>query len=480
MTVSAPSEAEAETSAEGEYPYGTLRFVGGVVGRTMLWLACAGLAVTLLPMLLGWRPFVVKSGSMEPRIGVGDVVLAAPNHNPKTLLNHVAVFADPAMPGAFKSHRIVGVNPSGQLVTKGDANPTADPLPVPMHDVIGLGRVLVPRVGDPLVWLQGGRWLPLLLLLLAAAGVGWLVARDQEDDTDSPGPRIVLISLAGAVLLVVPGASAAFSRTAGNTADSWSVSSQRYTAAVRALGPYLYWQMNDASSTVTDSSGNGHPGTVVGGFTTGGVGATPEDTPNTSVALTNALSCVNTNSLTAIAGPSTFSEVVWFKSAASYNQGGKLIGFENPNLGIGIAGVTSTYDRQIFMDGAGKVSFGVYNGALSGAAAYVNVTTAASYNDGSWHMAVATLGASGMALYVDGRLRASGTNTIAQTATGFWRVGCGNLGGWGAAWTGPNNPDQNLISGIYNAYFIGSVDEAAVFAGSALTATQVAQLYFAR
>ena len=67
---------------------------------------------------------------MEPRIKVGDVVLASPNHDPKTLLGHVTVFDDPALPGQVKSHRVIAVNPDGTMTTKGDANPTADPVPV--------------------------------------------------------------------------------------------------------------------------------------------------------------------------------------------------------------------------------------------------------------------------------------------------------------------------------------------------------------
>ena len=51
------------------------------------------------------------------------------------------------------------------------------------------------------------------------------------------------------------------------------------------------------------------------------------------------------------------------------------------------------------MDPQGRLLFGTYTGARS------FITSPASYNDGQWHHAVATLGPNGMYLYVDGRKR---------------------------------------------------------------------------
>ena len=72
---------------------------------------------------------------------------------------------------------------------------------------------------------------------------------------------------------------------------------------------------------------------------------------------------------------------------------------------MGVAGSGGTYDRHIYLDGAGKVWFGVYNGGDQ------TISTPASYNDGSWHMAAATIGPAGMRLYVDGVLRGTNGNT---------------------------------------------------------------------
>jgi hypothetical protein len=127
------------------------------------------------------------------------------------------------------------------------------------------------------------------------------------------------------------------------------------------------------------------------------------------------------------------------------------------------------------MDGNGRLWFGVW---LSGSGTARTVSTAGQYDDGAWHMVVATMGGAGMRLYVDGVLQASDGNTTSETFAnpGYWRFGCGNLSGWGAAstWSGPNAPATQA-----NVAFRGSIDEVAVY-HSELTAAQVAFLYWIR
>jgi signal peptidase I len=500
-------------------PYGRLTLTGGILGRMTLAFVTGCLVVTLLPLLFGWRPYVVKSGSMEPRIGVGDVILASPDRDPRSLLGHVTVFDDPGQPGSVKSHRVIAINPDGTLTTKGDANPTADPQTVRLTQVHGIGRLLVRWAGLPLVWLRTGQYLFLGLFLLVIGGAAWAVARDSEDDDDdrtdddendradgdaertdhaaAPGlatrterrreavlerraqrRRTIAVRLvataAGAGLLVVPSASAAFSATTKTTGASWTVPSYSYPTTVASFAtPYLYWQLGETGTTAADASGNGRTGTYTGTYTRSVTGGTPDTSPNKAVTATTTTACVNTTSTTAISGPAVFTEIIWFKTAAGYTGGGKLIGFETPRTGVAVAGSGGNYDRHIYLDGAGKVWFGVYNGGNQ------TIGTTASYNDGNWHMAAATLSSAGMALYVDGVLRGTDSNATAEASTGWWRVGCGNLAGWGTDWTGPNNPGTTSTTAT-NVPFVGSLDEATVYAGTALTAANVAYLYWTR
>ena len=71
------------------------RLTFGVIARVWLWFLVGCLLVTFVPMLFGWRPYIIESGSMEPRIKVGDVVLASPEQDPQKLLGRVTTFDDP-------------------------------------------------------------------------------------------------------------------------------------------------------------------------------------------------------------------------------------------------------------------------------------------------------------------------------------------------------------------------------------------------
>ena len=192
--VDAPSSGRGTTSARRDFG-SSARLWGGFFGRAWLWFVAGCLVVTFVPMLFGWRPYVVESGSMQPRIKVGDVILSSPEHDAKKLLGHVTVFTDPdaSRAGTVKSHRVVKINSDGTLVTKGDANPTVDPTPVPMSDVKGIGRLLVRWVGLPLIWVQNGAWLKLALLVLTLWVAAVLVVRDHDepaadnDDETDPG-----------------------------------------------------------------------------------------------------------------------------------------------------------------------------------------------------------------------------------------------------------------------------------------------------
>ena len=113
VAIDAP--ADAGSARRASKSASNARLFGGFVGRSWLWFLGGCLAITLLPLLFGWRPYVVESGSMPPRIKVGDVILAAPEHDPKALLGRVTVFHDPdaARAGTVKSHRVVTINPDG-------------------------------------------------------------------------------------------------------------------------------------------------------------------------------------------------------------------------------------------------------------------------------------------------------------------------------------------------------------------------------
>lgn len=473
-------------AVEPSYP--TRRLIGGLVGRSLLWFMAASVVISLLPLLFGWGSYVIVTGSMEPGISAGDVVLVSPGYDEANVVGRVITFDDPARDDNILTHRVVTINEDGSLVTKGDANPTEDSVPVPPDAVVGMGRLLVQYVGLPVVWFHTGNWIALLLLLGVIGGSIAAAAADHEPDEAPPRwirPRPWALGMTVVLAVAVLGggsadatSAAVFSATTRNTGDSWAVPNWSHTTAVNDLGPYLYWKLDETgtATTAADSSGNGRTGSYSpnGGttnFTRLGNGALLTDTPDRAVRLVSANACIHTTSATSINAPQVFTIIAWFRAPASYSNGGKLIGFERPQTGMA-APSTGAYDRHLYMDGSGRVRFGVYTDA------HVTLESAAGLNDGNWHMAVGTQSSAGMRLYIDGAQVASNSNTVAETQTGWWRAGCGNMAGWGDEWDGANDPGTDSAT-PQNRPFQADLDELVVYQ-SALSAQDVAFLYWTR
>ncbi|MFH1561344.1 MAG: signal peptidase I [Patescibacteria group bacterium] len=114
----------------------------------------------------GYRSFLVQSGSMEPTIMIGDVIIVA--QKPSYRENDVITFKDFA--GKKTTHRIVGKvdDPSKTVfITKGDANRSEDSANVPLTDVLGKAVLVIPRLGFVIAF---GRSLPGLILLVFIPG----------------------------------------------------------------------------------------------------------------------------------------------------------------------------------------------------------------------------------------------------------------------------------------------------------------------
>ena len=138
-----------------------------VVAGALLALLIAG------PLAFGDHPHTDLSGSMEPAISPGDVVIDEQIAPTEARLGDVVTFRDPEDQGKLLTHRVVGVRRAGShlwFVTRGDANNTRERWRVPADGEIGRVIYTVPWVGHiaaltrtPLGWaLIVG--VPLLLL----------------------------------------------------------------------------------------------------------------------------------------------------------------------------------------------------------------------------------------------------------------------------------------------------------------------------
>ncbi|MBU2666329.1 signal peptidase I [Actinoplanes bogorensis] len=148
------------------------------------------LLVSMAPVLLGWKSTVVVSGSMMPRIRPGDVISAAAPPPTHVEVGTVVLVNDPAHPGELLMHRVIRLDEAGRMITKGDANPTADSTPVPMDHLVGIPRIRIPYIGLPYLWIRQGRYVPvvaaaiLLLTLLL-----WQPRRNEPPTPPPSAPR---------------------------------------------------------------------------------------------------------------------------------------------------------------------------------------------------------------------------------------------------------------------------------------------------
>lgn len=114
-------------------------------GLLLLLLVVAAGAV-LLAVMGGWRVDTVLSGSMEPAIPVGGVVVTRPVAASEIGVGEVITYQTG---GHLTTHRVVEVipGPPFTFVTKGDANEDPDPAPVAADDVVGVVCLHLPFLG---------------------------------------------------------------------------------------------------------------------------------------------------------------------------------------------------------------------------------------------------------------------------------------------------------------------------------------------
>jgi signal peptidase I len=141
--------------------------------------------VGLGTLVTGWQPTLVTGDSMRPGISAGDVVLVARDRTTDVGLGTVVVFM--SADDETVMHRVVAIESDGQLVTKGDANGSTDQV-ISRDQVVGTVRLMIPRVGLPLLWLRqdGAVLLGLWLLLTLAAVTATIPARSRS----APDPTV--------------------------------------------------------------------------------------------------------------------------------------------------------------------------------------------------------------------------------------------------------------------------------------------------
>jgi signal peptidase len=115
-----------------------------------------------VPKIWGFAPLVVLSGSMEPAIHPGDLVLIRAQKAEQYKVGDIATYLEGQM--AY-THRIIGLE-EGLFILKGDNNNTADDEPVRPEQFEGKVLLTIPKVGLAMVFFRKPAGMAVLALLV--------------------------------------------------------------------------------------------------------------------------------------------------------------------------------------------------------------------------------------------------------------------------------------------------------------------------
>jgi signal peptidase I len=121
-----------------------------------------------LPNAFHAKSLTVMSGSMEPTIGTGDVVVARQTSPMDVRVGDIVTFRDPLNHDRLITHRVREMHVKGDDVvftTRGDANTGEEHWAVPKTGTIGRVAYHVPRLGYFMVWFHSTFGLLLLIVL---------------------------------------------------------------------------------------------------------------------------------------------------------------------------------------------------------------------------------------------------------------------------------------------------------------------------
>ncbi len=132
-----------------------------------------------VPDFLGYKPFIVLSGSMEPSIMTGDMVFVKETDPDSLKVGDVIAYKSGS---AVVTHRIVEVkseNGETRYVTQGDANNAADQGMVKPADVEGIYQRRIAGAGNLAMFMQTTTGMILFVVCPLVLFVLWDVIRRQ-------------------------------------------------------------------------------------------------------------------------------------------------------------------------------------------------------------------------------------------------------------------------------------------------------------
>jgi signal peptidase I len=150
-----------------------IKKLGRIAAILILILIISGSLFTIITPFFGWRTEAVISGSMEPAISTGSVVIIRPVIPDTIRKGDVIMYYSPDKT-SLTTHSVfyVASEPSLQFITKGDANNSPDVIPITPGQIIGIVALTIPYLGLVAQFIKTPFGFTLFLLIPAVILIG--------------------------------------------------------------------------------------------------------------------------------------------------------------------------------------------------------------------------------------------------------------------------------------------------------------------
>jgi signal peptidase len=150
-----------------------LKRIGRVAAILLLILIISGSLLTIIAPFFGWMTEVVISGSMEPAIQTGSIVIVRPIVPDTIRKGDIIMYSSFDMTSLI-THRVVNVEyePTLQFITKGDANNNSDIIPIAPGQIVGIVAFTIPYLGLLTQFIKTSLGFTLVFLIPAVILIG--------------------------------------------------------------------------------------------------------------------------------------------------------------------------------------------------------------------------------------------------------------------------------------------------------------------
>jgi len=160
--------------------------VCSVLGTLLLIVSTLICIPITIPKVLGYEPYTVISGSMEPAISTGSLVYVKDMEPEEAWVEDVIAYYGGRDQNVVITHRVVENRiKEKEFITKGDANPANDMNAVEYHNFLGRVEYAVPGLGYAAQFLSGRNGKILVISVLGLAIVLHLLSGFLEKRADN-------------------------------------------------------------------------------------------------------------------------------------------------------------------------------------------------------------------------------------------------------------------------------------------------------